>query len=142
MTKREQRVINAFENCVKSGEFTADYAITLIEDNQRYGWLSDAAKDAFYTWLDEYEADQRPAAVDLPGIQAAAGTATLGDPEPDAPADEDPSTTDEDPSTTDNETPTTDDEAPTTDEEPSPTDDEAPATDDETPTDEEPAPAE
>lgn len=131
MTKREQRVINAFENCVKSGEFTADYAITLIEDNQRYGWLSDAAKDAFYTWLDEYEADQRPAAVDLPGIQAAAGTATLGDPEPDAPADEDLSATDEETSATDEETSTTDDEAPTTDEEASATDEETPMTDEE-----------
>ena len=48
MSKREQRVINAFIKCVKSGEFTAEYAITLIEDQQKYGWLSDAAKDAFY----------------------------------------------------------------------------------------------
>lgn len=52
MTKREQRVINAFINCVKSGEFTEDYAITLIEDNARYGWLSNAAKDAFYEALE------------------------------------------------------------------------------------------
>lgn len=48
MTKREKRVIDAFITCVKSGEFTAEYAVILIEDNQRYGWLSDAAKDAFY----------------------------------------------------------------------------------------------
>lgn len=48
MTKREKRVIEAFITCVKSGEFSIDYAIILIEDNQRYGWLSDAAKDAFY----------------------------------------------------------------------------------------------
>lgn len=54
MTKRETRVINAFENCVKSGEFSEDYAITLIEDNQRYGWLTDEAKEAFYTFLDEW----------------------------------------------------------------------------------------
>lgn len=53
MTKREQRVINAFLNCVKHGEYTADYAITLIEDNQRYGWLSDNAKDYFYEELDK-----------------------------------------------------------------------------------------
>lgn len=51
MTKRETRVINAFINCVKSGEFTPDYAITLIEDNQRYGWLSEEAKEVFYTFL-------------------------------------------------------------------------------------------
>ena len=48
MTRREIRVIHAFINCVRSGEFTLDYAITLIEDDQRYGWLSDAAKDVFY----------------------------------------------------------------------------------------------
>lgn len=53
MTKRETRVINAFLNCIMHGEFTADYAITLIEDNQRYGWLSDTAKDYFYEKLDE-----------------------------------------------------------------------------------------
>ena len=40
MTRREQRVINAFINCIKSGTYSVDYAITLIEDNQRYGWLS------------------------------------------------------------------------------------------------------
>ena len=37
MTKRETRVVNAFLNCVKSGEFTADYATVLIEDTQKYG---------------------------------------------------------------------------------------------------------
>ena len=48
MTKRETRVIQAFINCVKSGEYTVDYAILLIEDNQRYGWLSEEAKEIFY----------------------------------------------------------------------------------------------
>lgn len=48
MTKRETRVINAFINCVKTGEYTLDYAILLIEDNQRYGWLSEEAKEVFY----------------------------------------------------------------------------------------------
>lgn len=60
MTKREIRVIRAFINCVRSGEFTLDYAITLIEDNERYGWLSDAAKDVFYEAFepDENETDE------------------------------------------------------------------------------------
>lgn len=53
MTKREQRVINAFLNCIAHGEYSVDYAVTLIEDNQRYGWLSDNAKDYFYEKLDE-----------------------------------------------------------------------------------------
>lgn len=51
MTKREQRVINAFLNCIAHGEYTVDYAITLIEDNARYGWLSETAKDYFYEQL-------------------------------------------------------------------------------------------
>ncbi len=48
MTKRETRVVNAFITCVKSGEFSQEYATLLIEDNQRYGWLSETAKNAFY----------------------------------------------------------------------------------------------
>ena len=55
MTKREQRVIKAFLMCIERGEYTVEYAITLIEDNARYGWLSEAAKDAFYDGLPEEE---------------------------------------------------------------------------------------
>ena len=53
LTKREERVITAFINCISRGEYTEDYAITLIEDNQRYGWMSDVAKDTFYEMLEE-----------------------------------------------------------------------------------------
>lgn len=53
MTRREQRVINAFITCVKSGEFTEEYAILLIEDTQRYGWLSESAKEVFYNALEQ-----------------------------------------------------------------------------------------
>jgi len=53
MTKREQRVITAFLNCIKHGEYTEDYAITLIEDNARYGWMSETAKNYFYDELDK-----------------------------------------------------------------------------------------
>ena len=55
MSKREKRVIQAFINCVNSGEYTFDYAVTLIEDNVRYGWLSDAAKEQFYEVFEEEE---------------------------------------------------------------------------------------
>ena len=58
MTKREKRVINAFITCVKTGEFTEEYAILLIEDTQRYGWLSDAAKEVFYNALDDVESEE------------------------------------------------------------------------------------
>ena len=55
MTKREKRTIQAFINCVKHGEYTFDYACLLIEDNSKYGWLSEAAKEVFYA---EFEPDE------------------------------------------------------------------------------------
>jgi len=58
MTRREKRVITAFINCVRSGEYTLDYAIILIEDNSKYGWLSEAAKEAFYDAFPEEEEDE------------------------------------------------------------------------------------
>ena len=60
MTKRENRVITAFLNCIRHGEYTEDYAITLIEDSQRYGWLSEAAKDYFYEELDKLHPQPEP----------------------------------------------------------------------------------
>lgn len=45
---RARRVIQAFINCVKSGQYTLDYAIVLIEDNQKYGYLTQEDKDVFY----------------------------------------------------------------------------------------------
>lgn len=61
MTKREQRVINAFINCVRSGEYSLDYAIILIEDNSKYGWLSEAAKEYFYEAVDPEEPEDEEA---------------------------------------------------------------------------------
>ena len=59
LTKREQRVIKAFINCIKNGEYTKDYAITLIEDNQCYGWMSEEAKEVFYShFVDEEEQEE------------------------------------------------------------------------------------
>lgn len=55
MSRREQRVINAFINCVKSGEYSFDYAVLLIEDSQRYGWLSYEAKEVFYHEFEDEE---------------------------------------------------------------------------------------
>lgn len=59
MTRREKRVITAFINCVRSGEYTLDYAILLLEDNQRYGWLSEAAKEYFYDAFPEEEDEEK-----------------------------------------------------------------------------------
>lgn len=53
LTKREIRVIKAFLNCIDHGEYTIDYAIILIEDNARYGWMSEQAKDYFYEQIGE-----------------------------------------------------------------------------------------
>ena len=47
-SKRAERVVKAFINCVKMGEYTFDYACLLIEDNQRYGYLTEADKEVFY----------------------------------------------------------------------------------------------
>ena len=60
LTRREQRVIKAFINCIKAGEYTEDYAVTLIEDNARYGWMSDTAKDVFYDELDKLHPAPEP----------------------------------------------------------------------------------
>lgn len=53
MSKREQRVIQAFINVVKSGEYTYDHASILMNDAERYGYLSEEAKEPFYA---EFEA--------------------------------------------------------------------------------------
>ena len=55
LTKREQRVIRAFINCVHRGEYTFDYATILIEDETKYGWLSDEAKEIFYAEFENEE---------------------------------------------------------------------------------------
>ena len=66
MTKREQRVINAFCNCVRNGEFSDYYAITLIEDQQRYGWMGDGAKETFYEFLASLDEERAAASITAP----------------------------------------------------------------------------
>lgn len=55
MSKREKRVIQAFINCVRSGQYTFDYAVTLLENNEKYGYLTDEAKESFYAEFEETE---------------------------------------------------------------------------------------
>lgn len=55
LNKREKRVINAFINCVKAGEFSYDYACVMLEDTDKYGYISDNAKEAFYAEFEEKE---------------------------------------------------------------------------------------
>ena len=58
MNKREMRVIQAFINCVRSGQYSFDYAVTLIENNEKYGYLTDDVKEIFYA---EFEATEEVA---------------------------------------------------------------------------------
>lgn len=55
MNKREKRVINAFINCVEKGEFSFEYATTLLEDNNKYGYLNEEAKEVFYSHFEKPE---------------------------------------------------------------------------------------
>ena len=52
---RAKRVINAFKNCVKSGVYTYDYAITLIENTEKYGYLTESDKEQFYIEFEKSE---------------------------------------------------------------------------------------
>ena len=53
---RAKRVINAFKNCVTSGVYTYDYAITLIENTEKYGYLTEGDKEQFYLGFEGSEA--------------------------------------------------------------------------------------
>ena len=54
MKKRETRVIDAFVNCIKHGEFSVDYADVLIADQSKYGWLSEAALDYYEEQTEQF----------------------------------------------------------------------------------------
>ena len=58
MSKRNNRIINAFSNCVKSGEYSLDYAILLIEDTSKYGYLTEEDKEVFYNAFPEDESPE------------------------------------------------------------------------------------
>ena len=48
MKRREKRVIEAFINVVKSGRYSYDEAVTIMEDARSYDYLTDEAKEVFY----------------------------------------------------------------------------------------------
>lgn len=58
MKKREKRVVDAFVNCIKHGEFTIDYADVLISDQSKYGWLSDEALDYYEEQTAQFRAEE------------------------------------------------------------------------------------
>jgi len=56
--ERNQRVIEAFINCVQRGVYQYDYAVTLLEDSQRYPYLTDEDKELFYETVSETEDEE------------------------------------------------------------------------------------
>ena len=54
MTKRMKRVIDAFVNCIKHGEFSVDYADVLISDQSKYGWLNNATLDYYEEQTEQF----------------------------------------------------------------------------------------
>ena len=58
MTKRMKRVVDAFVNCIKHGEFSVDYADVLISDQSKYGWLTDAALDYYEEQTEQFRAEE------------------------------------------------------------------------------------
>lgn len=54
MTKREKRIIDAFVNCIRHGEFSIDYADVLVSDQSKYGWLSEAALDYYEEQTEQF----------------------------------------------------------------------------------------
>ena len=58
LKKREKRVVDAFVNCIKHGEFSVDYADVLISDQSKYGWLNDATLDYYEEQTEQFRAEE------------------------------------------------------------------------------------
>lgn len=54
LKKKEKRVVDAFVNCIKHGEFSIDYADVLIADQSKYGWLSEAALEYYEEQTEQF----------------------------------------------------------------------------------------
>lgn len=58
MTKRMKRVVDAFVNCIKHGEFSVDYADVLISDQSKYGWLNEQALEYYEEQTEQFRAEE------------------------------------------------------------------------------------
>ena len=58
MKTRNERVVKAFINCVKVGKCSYDEAVTAMENEEWYGYLTDEAKEMFYN---EFEVEEEVA---------------------------------------------------------------------------------
>lgn len=65
MSEREARVVDAFLDCVRGGRFDAAYVTLLVEDNQKYGWMSETAKETLYAALENLEDEPDDALIDV-----------------------------------------------------------------------------
>lgn len=54
LRRKEKRVVDAFVNCIKHGEFTIDYADVLIADQSKYGWLSEQALEYYEEQTEQF----------------------------------------------------------------------------------------
>lgn len=54
LRKKEKRLVDAFVNCIKHGEFSVDYADVLIADQSKYGWLSEAALEYYEEQTEQF----------------------------------------------------------------------------------------
>ena len=52
MSEREARVVEAFLECVRAGRFDPSYVTLLVEDNQKYGWMSETAKETLFAAME------------------------------------------------------------------------------------------
>ena len=58
LRKKDKRVVDAFVNCIKHGEFSVDYADVLIADQSKYGWLSEAALDYYEEQTEQFREEE------------------------------------------------------------------------------------
>ncbi len=54
LRKKDKRVVDAFVNCIKHGEFSVDYADVLIADQSKYGWLSEQALEYYEEQTEQF----------------------------------------------------------------------------------------
>lgn len=53
MTEREKRVADAMIQAVKRGDYFPRYITILLEDDSKYGWMSQKTKDYIYDQISE-----------------------------------------------------------------------------------------
>ena len=55
MTEREHMVVEAFLRAYRDGDWTYTYIVLALEDDERFGWMSDEAKQAVYKGIEDID---------------------------------------------------------------------------------------